>query len=255
MMNFVKGGEGSGIHGHTTPREVAERLSPDQRASALNSLQAELDKRGSRTDSGKETYSKEQAQLENVFGEKLAMEFMIYSDISKSPEFTKIGEALAKNIESTTGNKVSTKEACDMVKGVKAYAGSLDQYKNIRAGIPPETAKAIERLIQVSPKFEGKVYRGMSFPDNKFVSQLKVGSKIDMKGLSSWSSDKKWASQFGGRGKVGVVFEMKNKSGASITHLSKDYREKEVLVPSKSNIVIDSVVEKNGVYYVKARES
>jgi hypothetical protein len=239
-----EGGEGSDVPGHTTDK--VENLSPTQRESASNNLRSEI---------GKETYSKEQAQLENVFGEKLAMEFRTYSDISQSPEFTKIGAVLAKNIEATTGNKVSTKDACDMVKGIKAYAGNLDQYKNIRAGIPPEIAKAIERLIKVSPKFDGKIYRGMSFPDNKFVSQLKVGAKVDMKGLSSWSSDKKWATQFSGRTKMGVIFEMKNKSGASITHLSKDYREKEVLIPSKSNIVIDSIVEKNGVYYVKARES
>jgi hypothetical protein len=182
------------------------------------------------------------------------MEFRINSDISKSPEFENMGKILASDIEKKTGNKISNKEACVMIKAIKDYAGSLSEYKKIRSGIPPETAKAIEKLISVSPKFEGNVYRGMSFSDDSFVKQLKTGSEIDMKGFSSWSSDKKHSLKFSKRNKIGVIIEMKNKSGVSITHLSKDYNEKEVLVSGKSKIMINKVVNKDGVYYVDARE-
>jgi len=225
----------------------------EQQGKKIDKAAKEQSKESSAPKKEEKKVSPNQSSLEETFGDELAMEFRINKDISKSPKFKEIGEKFSSQIEKETGNNISTSEACSMIKAVKDYAGSLEDYKNIRKGIPPETAEAIEKLISVSQKFKGKVYRGMSNLDSSFIEKLKIGSQVDMKGFSSWSSDKKHSMRFANKGKS-IIFEMENKSGVSITNISKDYNEKEILVSGKSKIIISSIKEEKGIYYVRTKE-
>lgn len=224
LSTILKGGHGSGILGHRTIR--AEK-------------------------------AKYQNSMEGLFGD-LYTEFYS-SDISKSKKFSEICKTFSKYISETSGKTVSDKEAGDMVSAIQRYAGSIDIYRKVREGKEPKTSNAIESLISNSQKFDGKIYRGMSFSDNSFVSKLKEGSTIDMNGFSSWSSDSKHSIKFASRDKIGVMFQMKNKSGVSITHLSRDFSEKEVLLSGQAKIKVNKVEQKKigtkTYYIIEAEES
>ena len=63
----------------------------------------------------------------------------------------------------------------------------------------------------------------------EFVSQLQEGATMDMRGISSWSSDYQIASYFSNRfdSDYRFVFKVKNKSGVGIKFLGKETIEGE----------------------------
>lgn len=195
--------------------------------------------------------------MEEALGDA-ALDMQIYSDISKSPNKKAVGGAVAHYIKETSGNDISDAEGLEFARSVQLYAGNAENYQKIRSGKMPGTASNLDKLISKSAPFEGEIYRGMSFDDDSFVSGLKPGADMNMNGISSWSSDKKHSSTFASRKKVGVMLSVKNKSGASITFLSKDQREQEVLSPSWARYRVKSVSVKNQggktVYNVKLEE-
>lgn len=202
-------------------------------------------------------YSGGHVSMDEALGDA-ALDMQIYSDISKSPNKKAIGAAVARHIKATSGNDVSDAEGLEFARSVQLYAGNAENYQKIRTGKMPETSKNIDKLISKSAPFEGEIYRGMSFDDESFVSQLTPGASLNTGGISSWSSDKKHSNTFASRKKIGVMLSVKNKSGASITFLSKDQREQEVLSPSQARYRVKSVSKKQQgnktIYNVKLEE-
>lgn len=196
------------------------------------------------------------ASMDDVLGDA-SMDMRIYSDLNDSPNKEAIGNAVAKHLKETSGANVSSQEGFEMANAVHQYAGN-DNYRKIRNGEMPETEKQLDNLISKSAPFNGEVYRGMSFGDDFFAKSIESGSYFDTKGVSSWSSDKKHADMFTKRRNVGVLLSVKNKSGASITFLSKDAGEKEVLNPSTARYRVKSVkVKQEGIreiYHVELEE-
>lgn len=144
---------------------------------------------------------------------------------------------------------VSEQEAKDMVKDISGYADGYayemrhwQQTGETGAEMTPEEAKAmeanVEKFIKDSPKWGGgEIYRGISLkPEDthKLLDQINSGEPVDMKGTSSWSSDKETADDFGQMtamdDDVTIIFKAPGtKKGTSIDHIS-EFSQSEVLV-------------------------
>ena len=119
-------------------------------------------------------------------------------------------------------------------------------YQYVRKGENPFAEKVIETFIERSPTYNGEIYRGMVLRGengNAFISQLKDGAEIDMKGISSWSSDVKVAKKFASLSgfESRVILKSKNKSGVGIKHISKYASENEVIHSGKTKWKVKNV--------------
>jgi hypothetical protein len=191
-----------------------------------------------------------------------------YDYFSKEQEDFRI-----KSIQDLTGY-----DDAQTQKALEALCGTSDEYKGIGTNVPKswfsgsdtdirlatdgeffEKAKVIDDYIENAPKFEGKIYRGLSLDDDT-ISQFVEGATFKENGnLSSWTSEKDVASMFAdGRseelGKRPVIFETSNPPhGTPTSHLSIfGSEESEVLVSNMRNgeYIIESVSERNGYTYV-----
>lgn len=144
---------------------------------------------------------------------------------------------------------VSEQEAKDMVKDISGYADGYayemrhwQQTGKTGGEMTPEEAKAmeanVEKFIKDSPKWGGdEIYRGISLkPDDthKLLDKINSGEPLDMKGTSSWSSDRETADDFGQMtamdDDVTIIFKAPGtKKGTSIDHIS-EFSQSEVLV-------------------------
>lgn len=106
-----------------------------------------------------------------------------------------------------------------------------------------EQSNMIDDFIYKSEKFKGELHRGMKFHSSedveKVINKLNQGKTVDMQGLSSWSSDKTVADDFGEEFHH-IIFHVENKSGASIKELSKFDNEDEVLLPTTARFKLKS---------------
>ena len=131
------------------------------------------------------------------------------------------------------------------------------QYENDVDSDAYKKAEAIERFIEQSPVWDGgELYRGVALPQSS-IAHLKVGGRIDMKGMSSWSSDEKIAKSFADKSYDSpVVFRSKGtKKGTSITHLSEFGKtESEVLVSGKATWTIKKISKVGKITYVDVDE-
>ncbi len=158
---------------------------------------------------------------------------------------------------------MSKEQATEVVDSFSSYTSAVNNnYSNIRkASIGKnynkdmvKKANAIDNYIENAPKFKGEVYRGMDI-DN--ASYFKAGDKLDMKGMSSWTSDKSIGKEFtdSKSNKDRCLFRIKNSSkGTSISHLSNATREKEVMFSSKQKFKITNVTKSNGLYNIDVEE-
>ena len=115
-------------------------------------------------------------------------------------------------------------------------------------------SKNLDEFINISPKYDGQIYRGIKVDDNtlKEFDTKNIGTTIDMKGVSSWSSDMDVAKNYSKSAtehmtnRNGVVFitNGNNKTGASTYHLSGFENEKEVTVPSTTKYKIIHMEDK-----------
>lgn len=154
------------------------------------------------------------------------------------------------DLEKSSGKKLTYKETKEMYDAIYQYTGI--EYSTIRQAFvdkkPPESyqqAMAIEKYLQLSPKWGGgELYRGIKL-DYEQISQFKVGQTITMKGPSSWTSRRSLAENFtGGSDVLGVVFVLpKTTKGASIKHLSDFPNEDEVLISGKAKYKIKKITE------------
>lgn len=110
--------------------------------------------------------------------------------------------------------------------------------------------KNIEKYIENAPKYDGKIYRGIQLREEQkgYLNNLQIGSKIDMGGISSWSSSYSVGekfSQYKNR-PYSIIFESENKNGVGIEHLSLShgFGENEVLQSEKAQFKIKSITNK-----------
>jgi len=157
--------------------------------------------------------------------------------------------------------KVSKEKATEMVDGVSNYSDGF--YDDLRAASRGEQAdegtqkmaQDVEDFIKASPKWAGgQLHRGIKIYDMndyaKILKSVQDGKPIDMRGMSSWSSDKDVAESFASAGKRHVILITNEKStshGTSIKHLSKYPHEQEVLM-SKDAVFTPTRMEQKGDY-------
>jgi hypothetical protein len=139
------------------------------------------------------------------------------------------------------------------------------EYRSIRNNPEGTKAKAIENYIEISPKYSGdEIYRGIGLTETQ-LNSVSGGDIIDMKGISSWSSDKSKAENysvtqdaFSDDINIPVVLKVKPKTAVSITHLTKYPKEKELLFSSKTKFKIlskkKSVTEDGDSYAIEVEE-
>lgn len=136
---------------------------------------------------------------------------------------------------------------------------SLNEYSQIRAAYKKiddpknkdeytEKARLIENYINIAPKFNGKVFRGIGV-DNKsferYLNEENLNNTINMNGMASWTSNQDVADKFideVGKGNKALLFKVANsKKGIAISHLSNEPMEKEVLFSGKNKYRIKKV--------------
>lgn len=94
--------------------------------------------------------------------------------------------------------------------------------------------KDIKHALETGPKYEGTVYRGLEFVNEKqrasFLSRLTKNGEMTNYSFVSTSKSKKVAEEFGAIG-YGVLLRIKSKSGVELRNISPFPEEKEVLMP------------------------
>ena len=113
-------------------------------------------------------------------------------------------------------------------------------------------AKTIEDYIEKAPKWnDGTLYRGINVENGDVKSIFKPGTELDMQGTSSWSSDKGVSETFTWGSGTKVIFQCDKISKAtSVTHISNNPSEKEVLVSKDTKYVTKKISKKGKYYYV-----
>ena len=164
----------------------------------------------------------------------------------------------ASFVESELG--VDSETAARYVRSASFYSGP--GYTAVRSGKAPKSAAALEAYVQAAPKWDGNgaVYRGVSLKESE-LNALEPGAIVDMKGLSSWSSDRDVAATYAQRSSDSarvmsrvygskesvhrVMFKMdKADTGTSIAHFSKYPTEDEVLLSGKTGFKVMRIEEK-----------
>lgn len=109
----------------------------------------------------------------------------------------------------------------------------------------------LESYIKKAPKYEGTIYRGLHFyfeEGQDFLSQLQIGKKIRMNGVSSWTSNEKYSSRFSNEWderSTSVILICENKKGVGIQHLSQyGEEEAEVIHSNYDRWIIKNIEEK-----------
>lgn len=158
------------------------------------------------------------------------------------------GQELFDHTEKELG--VSQQEAKDMIREVSGYTdGAATDMRIWQQGgkqwdmqeLTPKEAKImseqVEKYIAKAPKWDGgEIYRGIGISEDdahKLLDDIAFSMKpLDMKGTSSWTSDKSIADDFSewNGADVAVIFKAPGtKKGTSIDHIS-DFSQSEVLV-------------------------
>ena len=161
---------------------------------------------------------------------------------------SKKGEARADWLVDTLG--ISSDEAHATLKSIGAYTAEGEKYSEIHRGLP-SAQKDIETLDAMlknpnMPIFDGTIYRGVHVDDSDGLSALEKveaiisGGQWNESGITSFSSDRRKASQFAQGGAYGdrskgvnvLIVCKKNETGCPIQHLTRQRPEGEILVPS-----------------------
>ena len=142
---------------------------------------------------------------------------------------------------------------------LKRYTGS-SMYKKIRDlenNSEEVTAlrKDLESYIEMAPKYNDQTYRGLSFEDKtefaRYLDSISGGSEIDMRGISSWATEKNVAIDFASQKEYKVVFINESHNGVDVSKLSAWKGENEVICSGNDKFIVKSTSENDGIYYVK----
>ena len=172
-------------------------------------------------------------------------------------------------VQKLTG--LSADEAKSSIKAIGAYTNidgeSVSDYgsiRNVQRGILKaadgrdltkseiseinSSIKSIDQYVKKMPAFEGQVHRGMSFDSKEqqeaFLSKISGGYSLEA--MSSFSSSKRVAKEFAMGSKAGILFTVKNKSGASVKRLSLMEEEDEIIVPKDIKYRIVGTPKRSG---------
>lgn len=150
---------------------------------------------------------------------------------------TEYNQKALQSIMEETGYTES--EARKLQTTMQDYLGG--DYAAYTKGGKKEEVEIIDKGLDLMPKFDGEIFRGMNFNHNtedfKRFDGIEIGDKIEMKSVSSWSSKKGVAENYGGNfsGDIDSVMILcnGNKTGVGVQHISKwGTGEAEVLSPS-----------------------
>ena len=162
-------------------------------------------------------------------------------------------------------NNIPIDDAYKQVSALEHYSG-IDYgdirdafYENKTDSPYYKDALELEKFIEQSPKWKGgELYRGVRLSQHE-VDSLQVGGRIDMKGMSSWSSQKSVADNFAypTSTRQAVIFKTaRTKKGASITHLSTFGKaEYEVLVSGKATWTVKKMYKEYDKLIVEVKEN
>lgn len=266
-----------GYHGHFASANSATSFTykPGQGKMYDMAIQREKDRLaagGAAIGSGSETKKPEEKPKDyigNTEQQKHHPESVMEKDSDPDSKFFKKvkGEAIDEMAESFGISRTRAKELCESIQGF-----SDGDYHEIRkAGRGDSGDKDYKReaancdeFIERSPKWAGgKLYRGQYVEGEEKVQAMIDAAwhkkPLDLRGASSWSSDKETAESFGGNYKIQsesartVMFVTNGKStnrGTSIKHISEHPSEDEVLVHSKATFNPTRVKQKDGVIYI-----
>lgn len=192
--------------------------------------------------------------------------------------FASSGGGIGANAKASERGHVETKSYDESIKTVKqelgcddkqakkyaksVYSFTSENYEAIRAYQSGKKndytkkfsrdAKAVEDYIEKAPHWNGgTLYRGINLESGDVKTLFKPGTEMDMKGTSSWSSEKKIADSYTFGSGTKVIFQCDKISKAtSVAHLSDTPSEKEVLVSKDTKYISKKVSKKGNVYYV-----
>lgn len=178
--------------------------------------------------------------------------------------------AVIEDIEKGSGETISYEKAVVMEESLDVYSDSSRDIKNAYTN-PDSSYKelldALDEYLRKSVKWHGVVMRGAVASKEDAEKIISGEEPIDMLGPSSWTSDEVIAQNyardkaFGDDSLVGIVYVLEdNKSGVSITHLSRyGTSEREVLAPSGILYVVDTyetiTVDSVDLLYVYVHET
>lgn len=158
-------------------------------------------------------------------------------------EFDDIPDGRINQIMKDAG--VSRKTAEQFEKDVQDYFG--EWYMEVRAKETEHFAKVsdeLDELIRLSPKYDGPISRGIGILETD-ADAYTIGAEIDMRGISSWTSDPVVSQSFSSQGsdKCKVIFQLDNPhTGSAMSHLSPyGLEESEVTLPSFARFEIVEV--------------
>ena len=120
--------------------------------------------------------------------------------------------------------------------------------KGIRTGRDKEGVSRFESYISSEPDYQGTMYRGVGYSDDSFIRSLRVGTPVNMGGISSWTKFQDVAEDYSlgwtseGEYPVGVVFRMQGGHG---TAELKESGEGEVILSNSEKMVV-SKIARNG---------
>ena len=187
-----------------------------------------------------------------------------YGKLRQSSEKTKnqgvfsSDKAAAGAIEKKLG--VTAERAAELQDSVSAWFGSMYSSMRNKENVTPfivDKRYDVEQVIAGMPKYDGKIWRGIELPKGKDPRELwPLGEKMDMKGISSWSSAEEVAKEFAVKTDEGVhiVFECaQNKTGAAVAELSR-LLEYEVLHGERSCFLVKSIKQDGGIWRIEVEE-
>jgi hypothetical protein len=120
----------------------------------------------------------------------------------------------------------------------------------------PQDVVHLIGVFSAAPKYEGVAYRGLRVEERDVKKWFKVGRRVGVKGMQSFSKAKGTAHEFGHESffdddsEVGVVLVAYVKDARDISSVNKT--EREVIVRNE-NFKIKSVKKQGGRYYVELR--
>ena len=169
-------------------------------------------------------------------------------------------ETVTKAMSQISG--LSQKESQKSYDAIRVFTGSdFAEIRRQEAGNPSgkykETIKAVNNYLNKAPKFDGQIYRGLTFEDtakrNEFIKKIEQNN-FKNNAMSSFSSSLSVSDSFS-RPKRSVIISVKNnKSGVSIRNISAIPKEDEVLCPKDVQYKVLSKRTKNGVVHIEVEE-
>lgn len=178
--------------------------------------------------------------------------------------------AVIEDIEMGAGETISYERACVIEESLDVYSDSSRDIKKAYTDADSpyrELMEALDEYLHKAVKWNGTVMRGAVATKDEADKIVSGEEQIDMLGPSSWTSDEVIAQNYardkasGDASSVGIVYVLEdNKSGVSITHLSRyGTSEREVLAPSGILYVVDSyetiTVDSVDLLYVYVHET